>query len=286
MMVMYGSLPAWARAAEPSGLLTYEALFTPEGRKAAGRTGTYHKDPHVWVYTQSFAQRFGMPKQWIDDTLKGAQALAYRVDWDLYGVQCGYFGETETCSPAAACVLDMYIPDTAKLPWNNEMSYDSMYGRKSNRFFRPQFKDDKPGYVTLRTQRGSGVGSVVLGLDAVGVFHKHGGIGNYTVVEYDRRIYEGLDYVSGTMSCGFTDLVNEVRVLVAKPVFWEDGRVRYMDLRNNPNAVAYGVYIPDSFMRRVHAYAKEVYEPNSLWSELKKRMGGTSNNGKGQSKGD
>jgi hypothetical protein len=49
------------------------------------------KDTHVWVYTSKFAKRFGMPKEWVDDELKGAEALAYRLDLDVYGTKCGYF---------------------------------------------------------------------------------------------------------------------------------------------------------------------------------------------------
>jgi lipopolysaccharide/colanic/teichoic acid biosynthesis glycosyltransferase len=45
------------------------------------------KDIHVWVYTSKFAKRFGMPKEWVDDELKGAEALAYRLDLDVYGTK-------------------------------------------------------------------------------------------------------------------------------------------------------------------------------------------------------
>jgi hypothetical protein len=46
---------------------------------------------YVWVYTSAFAKRFGMPQEWVDDELKGAEALAYRLDLDVYGTKCGYF---------------------------------------------------------------------------------------------------------------------------------------------------------------------------------------------------
>jgi hypothetical protein len=49
------------------------------------------KDTHVWVYTSAFAKRFGMPQEWVDDELKGAEALAYRLDLDVYGTKCGYY---------------------------------------------------------------------------------------------------------------------------------------------------------------------------------------------------
>jgi hypothetical protein len=51
---------------------------TPQGRIKAGKRGTYTKDIHVWVYTSKFAKRFGMPQEWVDDELKGAEALALK----------------------------------------------------------------------------------------------------------------------------------------------------------------------------------------------------------------
>jgi magnesium-transporting ATPase (P-type) len=38
----------------------------------------------IAVYTSAFAKRFGMPQEWVDDELKGAEALAYRLDLDVY----------------------------------------------------------------------------------------------------------------------------------------------------------------------------------------------------------
>jgi hypothetical protein len=48
-----------------------------------------------------------MPQEWIDDDLKGAEALAYRLDLDVYGTKCGYFSDVENCRPSTACVVDM-----------------------------------------------------------------------------------------------------------------------------------------------------------------------------------
>jgi hypothetical protein len=36
-----------------------------------------------------------MPQEWVDDELKGAEALAYRLDLDVYGTKCGYFSNVE-----------------------------------------------------------------------------------------------------------------------------------------------------------------------------------------------
>jgi hypothetical protein len=37
--------------------------------------------------------------KWVDDELKGAEALAYRLDLDVYGTKCGYFSNVENCRP-------------------------------------------------------------------------------------------------------------------------------------------------------------------------------------------
>jgi hypothetical protein len=42
------------------------------------------------------AKRFGMPQEWVDDELKGAEALAYRLDLDVYG--------TKWCSGCYSCL--------------------------------------------------------------------------------------------------------------------------------------------------------------------------------------
>jgi hypothetical protein len=69
----------------PSVKVVVKRYFDMFLRKA-GKRGTYKKDIHVWVYTSKFAKRFGMPQEWVDDELKGAEALAYRLDLDVYAL--------------------------------------------------------------------------------------------------------------------------------------------------------------------------------------------------------
>ncbi len=53
---------------------TYEEVFTDKAGQA------YSEDINVWVYTSEFAERFAMPEEWVDDDLKGAYAVAFRVE--------------------------------------------------------------------------------------------------------------------------------------------------------------------------------------------------------------
>lgn len=81
------------------------------------RPGPYTVDPHVWVYTKEFAERFGMPREWISDELKGVEAAAWRKTKTGY-VTCGWGGKKEACKEEDASILELYF-DTrmVKLPW-------------------------------------------------------------------------------------------------------------------------------------------------------------------------
>ena len=257
-------------ANQNSTIDNYNTRYTPQGRIKAGKRGTYKKDIHVWVYTSAFAKRFGMPQEWVDDELKGAEALAYRLDLDVYGTKCGYFSNVENCRPATACVVDMYIDDKANLPWNNKARYASMYGRKSNAFLWPQYPNDKPAYLYRRTKRGQ---EYKLGLDNLHfVYGKNyrNSLGDYFIMEYDKDIYKNLDYLSGSLTCRTFGKGRNMKVMVKKHDFLKSGSINY-----GKYDIKHEIYIPDSFMQRVEVYDKAQYEPNSLFNELRKRLSTT-----------
>ena len=246
----------------------YYTRFTSEGRQSVGATGVYSKDMHVWVYTSEFAKRFGMPKKWIDDGLEGAEALAYRIDLDLYGIKCGYFGEQENCRPATACIVDMYIDDGANLPWNTNNRAESRYGKKSIGVLAPQNDNDNPMWWKRITKRG---GQYKLGLDVVYVSGSKIPLNNYHMLEYDRDIYSGLDYVSGAMTCRSFGKSRDIKIRINDPVIGEDGWIKY----NQPNRLAHAITVPNSFMQRIEQYDQAQYEPHSLFKTLKERLSNT-----------
>ncbi|AZR80877.1 hypothetical protein [Thiomicrospira sp. S5] len=254
--------------AEPRENWNYESRFTAEGFKASGKSGTYAYDPHVWVYTTAFAKRFGMPEKWIDDSLKGAEALAYRVDRTYYIKQCGYFGDMEKCRTPIACMLDLYIPSSANLPWNTELRYDSRYGKKSVR----ALTTNEPSSIYKRiTKRGTHLLGAKFGLDLVGIVYgkdKRSSIGSYTIAEYERGLYKNLDYISGTTSCTF-QRVKDAEVRINQPVFRENGSV---NVSKSYNKIAHKIEIPNSFMDRVESYAEKEYEPESLTKALEDNL--------------
>ncbi len=256
-----------AIANQNSTIDNYNDRYTPQGRKQAGKRGTYRKDTNVWVYTSAFAKRFGMPQQWIDNDLKGAEALAYRLDLDVYGTKCGYFSDVESCRPSTACVVDMYIDDKANLPWNNKARYASMYGRKSKSLLRSQYPNDKPAYLYRRTKRGQ---QYKMGLDVVYVSGSKIPLNNYYPLEYDRDIYKNLDYISGSMTCGSFGKSRDIKIEIDKPVLRKDGSIKY-----HYGSLAHSITVPNSFMERIETYDKAQYEPNSLFKALRGRLSTT-----------
>ena len=115
-----GSLPNRARTfkeqkeEEVKRPINWQTRFTFEGQI---RPGPYSVDPHIWVYTKEFAERFGMPMEWVDSDLKGVEAAAWRKTKTGY-ITCGWGGKKDACKEEDAAVLELYFDSSrVKLPW-------------------------------------------------------------------------------------------------------------------------------------------------------------------------
>lgn len=130
----HGSLPE-----EDKGPINWQTRFTFEGQI---RPGPYVVDPNIWVYTKEFAERFGMPMEWVDSNLKGVEAAAWRKTKTGY-VTCGWGGKKEACKEEGAAILELYF-DSNKVklpwaPWSEEFQHlsDRLWGT-STRFLTTQ----------------------------------------------------------------------------------------------------------------------------------------------------
>ena len=88
-----------------------------EGYYAGRESGAqrYAKDEYIWAVTREFARRFCMPEKFIDDTLKGAEAMAYQfkaggVPW------CEMVGNEERCTAGRSHWLEVYVKSTVNIP--------------------------------------------------------------------------------------------------------------------------------------------------------------------------
>ena len=95
----------------------------------------YILDPWTWGYTKEFAERFRMPKKWIEPELKGALAMAFRMT-TVGNIMCGYGGKEDSCWKPLNCQMDVYFDNKIKLPWvKPEIAKENnMQGLTSSRF--------------------------------------------------------------------------------------------------------------------------------------------------------
>ena len=82
----------------------------PEGKYGGPHEGarSFYQDPYVWFVSREFAQRFCMPESYIDDSLKGALALAVRLKNEEFTL-CGFVGGPGSCPPKQKLLIDVYI---------------------------------------------------------------------------------------------------------------------------------------------------------------------------------
>lgn len=206
---------------------TYEETFTPKAGKA------YNEDINVWVYTSEFAKRFGMPKAWVDDELKGAYAVAFRVEYTSGRMMFPNKGP-DVSMPIQRCILDIYVPSDAPIPWRDDQVADFwVMTPTSATYVLPQSKEDR-----VWRQRPVGIESPgkkarrpVIRLDEGTLFMR----------EYDRDIYPGVTYMSFNMGC-MEPPKYAVLIEFCADEPWEGARCHAL----------HEIHVPDAYMRKLH----------------------------------
>lgn len=247
-----------ARLSATESPFTYRDFYMPDGVREMdaqgkqGNGGTYRQDVNIWVYTRQFAKRFGMPEQWIDDNLKGAQAIAYRNIW-LPGADCNV--RIDKCNSSTMSFVDVYVDSDVPLPWlvpaNNKEFRNTCWGAVSSCFLKPPQGPDSE-YMRRR---------YAPALEGVGYWRISGGrnswaVENKKILDFQRDLYPGIDFISLTLA-GF------------EASFHQDGLTlmffRRMDRHpkaNDPQdfmewrrqAVVHEIEVPAAFMQRVRRY--------------------------------
>jgi hypothetical protein len=115
---------------------TYEDFQTFKHKK------TFDLDPFIWAYSQEFADKFRMPKAWIDPELKGAMAVAWRMT-NIGQLACGLGGRAENCWPPLTCQMDIYFDSKTPLPWRyNDVVRDNFMLGVSSGDFLPVLNEE------------------------------------------------------------------------------------------------------------------------------------------------
>lgn len=128
---------AWGVALGDEGYKprTYETVYTPKANRA------YVEDINVWVYTREFAERFGMPEEWIDEDLKGALAIAFRKEVPTARSFFPHKGP-DVWMRDRECILDVYLDEWADIQWVDNQIADFIPYRESWGYLVPQKRED------------------------------------------------------------------------------------------------------------------------------------------------
>jgi hypothetical protein len=276
----------------------FEALNYAYKTQSSPDKPTYAKDPNVWVYTSAFAKRFGMPDQWIDDSLEGAEAVAYRIEASNLET-CGLFGEEENCRPFLDCVFDVYLTDehSAKLPWGSHKVSEWNDWDTSRRFLSGQTAEDKWYWTDETTNRRyvrlgpTGLRSVVFVEGPPSKRHPgqvYSGQGPMKVDAYRRDFYRGLDMIK-LESCILPNAQTPAHIyfLDPQPSMNEpkyrlpNGKINQKKLdaarkhrydRWNAGTPPHKVKLPDAYMAKVKAHDEAQRQKRSLAHEAWKRF--------------
>ena len=126
-----------ASAATPTRAnLEAEYKSCPEGYYSGPRPGRvrYTKDDYLWVVTPEFAAAYCMPAEYVDKSLKGVEAIAYKPVYEGYE-SCGFGGNKEACSRGMSHGFEIYYKSSLKLPSISDTKYShsapSMLSRSS-----------------------------------------------------------------------------------------------------------------------------------------------------------
>jgi len=216
----------------PVAARTYEEVYTAKSNQA------YYNDPNVWVYTAEFAKRFAMPAEWIDDDLKGAYAVAFRVEYLDVRTYFPHKGR-DVSMPVRSCFFDLYVPSDARIPWKDDnVSGQKYLPPKSPRYLLPQTKED-----TAKRRAPIGIQSpgpmARRGLISFGT--AKGKLGGLPLYEFEKDVYPGITYMQLVHSCtNPPDIASYIE-------FWED---KIWDGKNQ--SVLYRIDMPTSFMQRLY----------------------------------
>ena len=210
------------------------------------RDGLRDVDPHIYVYSAAFAQRFQMPEEWISDELTGAEAAAFRMV--PAPKSCGWNGDLNNCrEDEVMCELDLYFDSNKQqLPWDArariaEMNIVRTSAHKlrsaANRIYRPASVTFRPAPRTPFTAPDSGKELDWQIADSIA-------IGWSALLAYDQEIFEDVSLLTLFTGCGGV-----------KAAWLSNEYVDLKHVRSSPS-VAYLVLFPETWRARITAALK------------------------------
>lgn len=236
----------------------------PAGYYGGPRPGRnrYTKDEYLWVVTPEFAKAWCMPPEFVDVTLKGAEAIAYKPVQE--GAEhCGFGGNKEACGRRTAHGIEIYYKSSLKLPSvsNTKYNYRSFYMLSTSKHLLSEKKHHPPAEAIAWESERPGIQTKFRGWGLVGVKGDKPvwPIVAYREIQYIEELLPGLNYLSMEGAMGaFNNPRGEKRgstnfvLVLDKPGETRDDEER--DLRTDYGHV---IYLPEPFLNKIRQVDKE-----------------------------
>ena len=224
--------------------------------------GIYYVDPFQWIYTEAFADKFRMPREGIDNNLKGALALAWRMT-SMGKNTCGYARNPDSCWPTLTCQLDIYFDSNTPLPWNyTDVVRDNMIEGITSDSYLPRLQPNSKWWRYMDGGPTLTAKGPVLPQSLLQMRYLQGGSMSFLL----RLWLFDREYEPGVVLLSYTD---------ACPIYEGDGPgvIRYhseAELNRtrglNPPSV-HALEIPEAFVKKIRATYLDQNKPNQAVSQ-------------------
>lgn len=222
------------------------------------------------------------PYQWVDDSLIGAEAIAYKIVTN-HNPMCGFFSDANACIPVQSCFFDFYVKKEANLPWKDEspQGIRQLAGHLSTYFLIHQNTKQRMAYDENFPKNYNNYATWI-GLDNayfVDDYNEKTGLdrknlnARYAKLEtFDREFAYGMDFFS-VNACSevryktnqrLEFVVKEASVMNNVPTQYYDTKVWKIPLRHR-------IKFPKAYVANLHAYYKKNYG-NDLVDLAKDRL--------------
>ncbi|WP_426416896.1 hypothetical protein [Aestuariirhabdus sp. LZHN29] len=189
---------------------------------------------YQWVYTRDFAERFGLPEQWIDEDLQGVEAVVYY--WR--GLEGATFLRHPNFLVAGRPRIDFIFtkaqarkafpePRSAGGPSKHRGSFQFLYEKDKNLIPNPVLKAGGSSISYRSSTQGGGI----------------------PLLWFDRDLLGGYTLLKGS---------NHVTLPKKNSVFhiYTVGRGELVARDHNPYSIDHKFYVPGRFLRRTSNYHK------------------------------
>lgn len=236
----------------------------PVGYYSGPRPGKsrYTKDDYLWVVTPEFAAAYCMPPESVDKTLKGAEAIAYKLVYE--GAEnCGFGGNKEACGRRTAHGFEIYYKSSLQLPSvsNTKYNFTGFWMIPTSKHLLSSHKIRTPAEAVAWQKERPGAETHFRGWGLVGVKGPKPvwPITALREIQYIEELLPGYNYLSVEGSMGHFSNPRGEKMGATQFVLVLDklGETRKDEERDLRTDYGHVIYLPEPFVTRIRQVDKQ-----------------------------